>query len=484
VAMPVGTPVPGFVTGSAATRSPRFDARKTINLYPEIGKDSFGKNVAYLVGTPGKRRLVTLSDAPARGGIKVNATTAIVVAGSTVYRLSNLWVPTVIGTISAGTTPVFMASNGVGGNTIMLVTGATGYFINLTTFAVTQIVDPDFFGADRVDFINGYFVFNKPGTQQFQVTTLYGTGIDPLDFASAEGSPDLLVSQIVDHEEYWAFGETSTQVFSDEGGTGFPLTAIQGSFIEQGCAAKNSVAKMDNSLFWLTSDERGQGTVVQTNGYVPTRVSDHALEFAIQAMPYIADAVAYTYQQEGHYFYVLTFPTGRQTWAYDTTTKEWCQRAWRDPATGARKQDRAIFHFAFAGENVVGDWQNGKLYALDLDYYTDDGDLIEAVRQSPHQSNGMNWTRFWWFWLDAQMGVGLNIGQGSDPVVTLEWSDDGGEVFGNLQTGKLGKMGERKARAIFRRLGKSRDRVWRVSITDPVKRVLVDARVHAETLAA
>jgi hypothetical protein len=410
-----------------------------------------------------------------RGELRVNAALAIVVSGGSVYTVDVNGTATFRGNIVSATTPVSMATNGI---YVMLVTGAYGYFINLTTFAITQIVDPDFLGADKVDFIDGYFVFNKPGTQQFQITSLYGTDIDALDFASAEGSPDLLISLIVDHRELWLFGQTSTEVFFNSGNPDFPLERIQGAFIEQGCAAKNSVAKMDNTVIWLTADERGQGTVQKAVGYTPQRISDHALEFAIQSYPNISDAVAYTYQQEGHSFYVLSFPSANATWAYDASTSLWSERAWRDPNTGDLKRHRSNCHMAFAGENIVGDWENGKLYVLDLDVYTDDGVILPAIRQCPHIAQGNAWQFFWKLWIDMQTGVGLVTGQGSDPELILEWSDDGGQSFPNLLKVKMGKIGERKARANFRRLGKSRDRVWRVTITDPVKRVFIDGQVE------
>lgn len=464
-----------FVSGSYQARSPTFDNQRTVNLYPEASGSGTSKSIAMLIGTPGLRLWATLSDFPVRGELRINATTAIVVAGGTVYRVTNGAVATSIGTILTGITPVSMASNGL---VVMLVTGGFGYIINLTSFAVSQITDPEFLGADKVDFLDGYFVFNKPNTQQFQITGLYTPDIDPLDFASAEGSPDLLISLLVDHRELWLFGETSTEVFFNSGNPDFPFERIQGAFIEQGCAAKNSVAKMDNTVIWLTSDERGYGTVQKAVGYTPKRISDHALEFAIASYPRIDDAVGYSYQQEGHVFYMLNFPAANATWCYDAATELWHQRAWRNPLTGNLERHRSNCQMAFAGENIVGDWESGKLYVLDLDVYTDDGGILPSIRQCPHIATGNAWQFFWKLWIDMQTGVGLAVGQGSDPQLLFEWSDDGGQSFPNAMTVSIGKIGERKARANFRRLGKSRDRVWRATITDPVKRIFIDAGVE------
>ena len=362
----------------------------------------------------------------------------------------------------------------------MIVTGPHGAVLDPATRILTPITDPDFAGADAVQFIDGYFVFNQPGTGKFQITQLYGTSIDGLDFATAEGAPDLLLSLLVDHRELWLFGETSTEVFFNSGNVDFPFERINGAFIEQGCAAKFSPAKMDNTVYWLTSDERGYGTVQRASGYQPQRVSTHAVEFAISQMPRIDDAVSYTYQQEGHSFYVLSFPTAQQTWVYDASTNLWHQRAWRDPSDNTLKQDRAVCQMSFAGETIVGDHNNGNLYVLDLDYFTDNGDLIPRVRACGHLSDpDYRYQMFASMQVDMQVGVGLTVGQGSDPQAMLQWSDDGGHTWSNELWASIGKVGERLRRVKWRRLGRSRDRIFRVTITDPIRVIMIGATAQA-----
>lgn len=466
-----------FVGGSYTARSRFFDAQRTINLYPEVSKSGTSKSIAALYGTPGLRLWKNFLGGGIRGMLRFTSATSVVVSGPNVYTVTAAGVSTLVGTIDNLPTPVGMASNGT---QVMIVTGPNGYVLNPATGVLTQIVDPSFSGSDTVQFIDGYFAFNKTGTGQFQITQLYGSAIDPLDFATAEGAPDLLLSLLVDHREIWLFGETSTEVFFNSGNPDFPFERIQGAFIEQGCAAKFSPAKMDNSVFWLTADERGKGMVQRAVGYQPQRISTHAVEYAIGQYARIDDAVGFTYQQEGHSFYVLNFPTANATWAYDASTDEWHERAWRKPSDASLNRHRANCQIAFAGENLVGDWENGNVYVLDLDVYTDNGDLIPAIRQTPYIASTNLMMFFHKLWIDMEVGVGLNgTGYGSDPEVMLQWSDDGGNTWSNQVTAKLGKLGERLARVNFRRLGKSRARVFRVTITDPVKRVFIDADVEA-----
>lgn len=478
-------PVP-FIGGSSTARSRNFDCQRSINLYPEASSSGQSKGVAMLLGTPGTVLFASLAGGGVRGCMRFTTAQSIVVVGGNVYSVSTAGVGTLIGTIVNRATPVSMASNGL---TVMLVTGPEGYVVTpnivpaLST--VTQIVDPAFSGADKVDFIDEYFVFNKRGTQEFQITGLLANTIDPLDFASAEGNPDLLLSLIVNQREIWLFGSGSTEIFFDSSNADFPFERIQGAFIEQGIAAPFSCAKFDGTVAWLTANDRGQGMVVKSVGYQPQRISTHAQEFAWAQYARIDDAMAYTYQQEGHNFYVISFPTGNATWSYDANTQLWHERAWRNPVDASLNRHRSNCQMAFANQIIVGDWENGNLYSLSLDAYTDNGAILPAIRQAPHFATPDNtWSIFDRFWLDLETGVGLAAGQGSNPMVMIAWSDDGGHTFPNEVMVSAGQIGLYRARAIVRRVGKSRDRVWRVTITDPVKRVLIGAGATVRQCAA
>lgn len=465
-----------FVGGSYTARSKAFDSQRCVNLYPEMTGSGTSKSVAALYGTPGLALWATLSGGGVRGLLRFSATVAIAAVGANVYSVTTDGTGTLLGTCGDGEAPVSMASNGT---SVMLVTGSGGFAINPTAETMTALP----IVADRVDFIDGYFVFNESGTGRFQITGLYDTTVDSLDFATAEGAPDKLVSLIADHRELWLFGETSTEVFFNSGNADFPFERIQGAFLEVGCAATHSVAKLDNSVFWLGADENGQGMVMRAAGYQPQRVSTHAIEYAIGQYSRIDDAVAWTYQQEGHSFYVLNFPTADATWVFDASTNLWHERAWRG-SNGELHRHRAQCRMAFAGLTIVGDWEAGNLYRLDLDTYSDNGAAIPRIRSCPHLSSDGREQFFASLQIDMETGVGLTTGQGSDPQAMLQWSDDGGKTWSNEVWASIGKLGEYRSRVRFRRLGKSRDRVFRLTITDPIKVAIVDASVEAGAGAA
>lgn len=467
-----------FVGGSYRTRSREFACERSINLYVEMGGPTSKTPIA-MYGTPGLRLWLNLNGGAIRGVLRFSTTVSVVVAGPNVYTVTNTGVATLIGTITETGNIVGMASNG---SLVMIANGSNGYFVNPMLSTVVQITDPDFPGADVVYFIDGYFMFNVPGTGRFMITQLYGTDIDGLDFATAEGSPDLLLSLLVDHREAWLFGENSTEVFFNSGNADFPFERINGAYIELGIAAKFSAAKMDNTVYWLSANDNGVGTVQRAIGYQPQRVSDHGVEYAISQMSRIDDAIAYTYQQEGHNFYVLNFPTAQQTWVFDATSGYWHERAWRNPTTAALLRHRAQCQMQFNGKTVVGDWENGNLYYMMMDEYTDNGAPLPRIRICPHLSDP-DYKQLFFDALEINMQVGVGLGDvvsttpGYDPKVMLQWSDDGANTWSNEHWTTAGKIGEYRTRVRWRRLGRARDRVFKVMVTDPVKVAFVGASV-------
>ena len=496
------------ILGSAYTaRSVNAADNRMINLFPEIIPEG-GHTPAFLNRAPGLKLEIAVGTGPVRG-LWTFGGYAYVASGNTLYRLDSEYNITTIGTL-ANDGPVSMADDGTH---LFIACNGPSFVYNATTLAFGQITDVDFPGALTVSYLGGYFVFIEPDSQRVWVTELLDpTSIDPLDFASAEGSPDGLVSSITDHSEVWLFGTNSVEVWYNSGAADFPLQRIQGAYNEIGCAATYSVAKLDNGLFWLGADARGRGVVYRANGYTGTRISTHAVEWQIQQYGDISDAIAYTYQQDGHAFYVLTFPTADRTWVYDVATQAWHERA--SFTNGDFGRHRSNCQMSFNQKIIVGDYQNGNLYAFDLEVYADGPRVqkwLRSWRALPTGTNNLNRTAQHSLQLDAEAGVGavgvtevpghiyltpLTIGDLGiedeivivnsidlyvEPQVMLRWSDDGGHTWSNEHWQTMGTRGAYGTRVFWRRLGmtnKLRDRVYEISGTDPVKIAIMGAELH------
>jgi hypothetical protein len=336
------------------------------------------------------------------------------------------------------------------GTQLFVACNPDAFIYNASTGVFSQINDPDFPGAVTVGYLDGYFVFNEPNSQRFWVTSLNdGTQIDPLDFASAEGNPDNIVSLMVDHREVWLFGNNTIEVWYNAGLADFPLARIDGAFMETGCLAPYSVAKLDNSVFWLGSDARGNGIVYRNNGYNAQRVSTHAVEWQIQQYGVLNDAIGYSYQQDGHSFYVLTFPTANATWVFDVSTGAWHERAAWDGVQFRRHRSNCQANYA--GQVLVGDWENGRVYAFDPEVYQDGNDLqrwLRSWRALPTGQNTLKRTAHHALQLDCETGAvnenqpNTELANYSSPIInTGDWSASSNSTI-RVQTQRLVVSGQ------------------------------------------
>lgn len=470
-----------FLGAAYMAKSPNLAANRLVNMYAEaVPNDAGGKDVAGFFGCPGSvvRATLTGQTGSAVRGLWVLKDYCFAVCGNGFFKVSSAYVVTQIsGPNISGRGQVSMDDNGT---QIFLACNPDGYIYNYDTAVLVQITDPDFLGAVTVGYLDGSFLYNVPDTQIFQYTAINdGTMIDALDFASVEGAPDLLVSLFIDHLEAWMFGTKTIEVFGSTGTTDNPYQRIQGAIIQQGCAAAFSVARLDNSLFWLGRNDEGEGIVYRANGYTPIVVSTRAIEYAIAQWPSLDDAIAFSYVQDGHGFYVLTSPSGDETWALDVTTGFWHQRAHLDPNTGELVRIRGTCHVLFNGAHLIGDngdglTNSGKIAEYSLDVADDAGNArpwIRSWRALPTGQNNLERSFQHQLQIDGQTGTGLISGQGSNPTANLRWSDDGGHTWSNYHSREVGAIGETQTRVIFRRLGsteKLRDRVYELSGSDPV----------------
>jgi len=501
------------ILGAAyVARSVNAAANRCVNLFPEVVPEG-GKEPAFLQRCPGLELVTSVGTGPIRGMWKFGDF-LYVASGGKLYRVDGNYAITELGLIN-GSGPVSMADNGV---QLFVACNPDAFIYNANTGVFAQVTDPDFPGAVSVGYLDSYFVFNEPNSQRVWVTALLdGLSVDPLDFASAEGNPDDIVSLIVDHREVWLFGNNTIEVWYNAGVADFPLARIEGAFMETGCLAPYSVAKLDNSVFWLGSDARGNGIVYRNQGYNGQRISTHAVEWQIQQYAVLNDAIGYSYQQDGHSFYVLVFPTAQATWVFDVSTGLWHERAYWDGVQYLRHRSNCQANFN--GQVLVGDWETGFIYAFSQDTYNDNGEAqrwLRSWRALPTGQNTLKRTAHHTLQLDCESGVGagtvstfflltensvnlttesgdplvtslISLTDGANPQVMLRWSDDGGHTWSNEHWAGMGKVGEYGKRVIWRRLGmttKLRDRVYEISGSDPVKIAIMGAELSATPTSA
>ena len=495
-----------FLSGAYTSRSRLLAAQACINLYPETVETQQGKEVGAFYGCPGLVGLADIDTGPWRG-LHTVASNLIGVSGNGVYLMTGIYAATRVGQLASNVGPVCMVDNGF---QVLITDGANAYGYSLQSGTFAQIALPFVAGNPVVcAYQDGFFLLNESGTQKWWQSNLNDVFTwDALNFSSKDGQPDPIVAMIDNHREVWLFGSQTTEVWINGGLPGFSFQRLNGVFIQEGCAAAFSAAVAGTSVIWLSKSNEGQGVVMRATGYQAQRISTHAIEREIQSYGRIDDASAYTYQQEGHLFYVLTFPTADATWCFDVATNLWHQRASFE--NGQFHRHRSNCCAAFQGRNVVGDFQTGELYAFDLDAYDDAGRQRKWVRSWQAFPSGqitLNKTMLSRLQIYMQpSGVwdepirvlrddnnirqlqtpnylrkvsGVTDPDLSNPQIVLRVSQDGGLSWGAERFADIGREGQTQHRIIWRRLGSARDPIFEISSSDPVKNAMLGAFLEA-----
>ncbi len=466
-----------FLGGQHKGFSPNQNTQETVNMFLEV--DSSEENKLTLYRVDGKKDFIELPKSPIYNMAEFRGV-LYAVAGDSLYKITESvsgYSYSLLGAVDL-TLNVTIAANNAGQLCFNSSYTNKAYVLDTNTDTLTQITDPAFYGSPRVDYLDGYGVFVKPNSQQFYISALNDfSTFDALDFASDEADPDNLVTFIVDHRELILFGERVSTVWFNSGDATFPLSRREGAEMEVGCAAALSVAKLDNTVFFLGRNVYGQGLVYKLNQYSPQIISNRGIEHMINSFSRIDDAIAYAYQKNGHSFYVLTFPTANKTLVYDASIQD-NDAAWSVRETYGLGRDRASCYAFSFGKHLVGDFVSGVLYELDDETHFD-GDLpIEWSRTTAHIVSDYKRVKHKEVVLNFQTGVGLE--DGSDPLVYLTYSDDGGHSYITPREASLGVIGQRKNRVMWSRLGQSRDRVYKVFGSAPVKTVFISGFIDVE----
>jgi hypothetical protein len=476
-----------WIGQQAKARSVNVDTLSLLNGFAEVVESRQGKTPVALHGTPGLKRLLTL---PGAGQVRALYTApgtnrCFAVQGNQLYEINADWTTTLRGTISTLAGQVSIKDNGIA---MVLVDNPNGYIFTFADNTLAPITDGIFVahGAVKVDFLDNYLVFIKNDSQEWFWSNLLSTDFDGLNVATAEGAPDGLVSMLAMRRELWLFGSTRTEVWVTTGDADTPFARLPSGFLMQGCAARHSPARVGETICWLASDDQGHAQVVQAQGLQGVSISGHAITQALEAYSVLDDAIGWGQQQGGHQFYWLTFPHAQATWCYDLATGLWHQRGYLDLSTGTVGRHRAnAATFAF-GKHLAGDYVDGRIYALDPGTYDDDGNPLVFTATLPafYDADLLGLVRYDYVRIDAETGVGRDGGviPGTDPQMALRISDDGGHTWTPERWEPLGQQGEYRTAVEWWQLGASDDRRYQVTISDPVKRVILGAYTQAQRL--
>lgn len=476
----------GFVGPSYTSQAPNAAAQLCVNFYVESIEVPENQAVV-LYPTPGLQTY-TEAGSKTRGQWEINGRAFFVSDGALYETPSSAGAPTFLGNVADDGFPVSMYAYG---NQLAIASATILYVLDLTTNILTPVAAMAGVNVAKIDFCDGYFIALIGDTNTYRISGIFdATTWDPLDEAVISVFPGNLVGLKVDHREIWVWSRFAATVYYNTGNVDFPFDVNPSAgVIEGGMAAIESVTKLDNTLFWIGQDQRGRGVVWRASGYTPTRVSNHAVELAISRYNDISDAVGYGYQDQGHSFYVIFFPsaevlpheTKTATWVFDVATGLWHERGFWDQRLAEYNAHHSWNHVFVFNKHLVGDWHSGKIYEMSIDLMDDDGVEIRRARRATHISNEQQWAYHSALQVFLETGLGPQpplldgAGDPRGPIINLRYSDDGGHNWSSERAADAGQAGEYKKRVVFRRLGRARDRVYEINMSDPVAWRILDA---------
>lgn len=360
-----------------------------------------------------------------------------------------------------------------------------GYTYDLTTHVFERITSASFYGVIYPAYQNGYGVYPVPDSIKFYISEPFEfNAINALDFVKVQGNSEYLIAVISTHQELWFFKERTISIWYETGEELFPFEPRQTLTLQYGCPAPFSIVRMDNSsLFWLGLNDQSQGVVVRVNGYTPQVISSEAVNFAINQYDVIEDAFAFSYEEDGHLFYVLTFPTEDRTWVYDVLTDAWHERRttldnqfpYILPTREGRWRPNC--YALFNDKHIVGDFESGKLFYIDSDNFTDNGINIRWERAAYHISQDQRFLTYNNMEIIYEGGTADATGAGQNPLLGVQFSKNLGHTFLPQIIYSMGVQGDFNKRILIPACGIAKDMVVRLQGDSPVFTAILGMRV-------
>lgn len=371
-----------------------------------------------------------------------------------------------------------------GSGTFTVTRTDASYQIAIVSDLATFVVEEDVIyfldlpeRAVAVTNLDNRFIYTTESGRSYFSELNDARNVSGLSYFTAEARPDGLVRDFADGGELWRFGKRTTEIYTGSGDADEPFVPLGGTFIDKGCASRDSVVSFDNAPHWIGHD----GIVYRGQGYQAQRVSDHAQERAIAAVEDKTTIKGFVWTYEGHSFYVLT--CDEWTWVLDAATGVWHERK-----SYQRSNWRAWpYIFSGRGNHIVGDKASGRISILTANEYNelDDKPIVSELilPDIPGRliHNAVE--------IDLATGEGLGgnaVDDTADPKVMLDWSDDGGHTWSSERIVSIGREGDWNTRVKFNRLGMARTirgRRYRIRQSGLVRKAFLLGDIGVEPVA-
>jgi len=477
-----------FIGASYRSQSPVSDQEELINWYVEAMESTGATSVASLYPTPG---VVTFATAVGMGGramywgntvakkVQSDKGRAFAVFGANFQEIFEDGTSLVLGTLAVDAHPATITGDGALLGHLFITSGGKGYVFDLTTNVLTEIPE---LVATQGGWVDGYFLAFDIVNGQVRFSSLQNVLSWPGSnvIARTIGADPWRSMVITPYAQVQLIGSQTGEAWFNEGTGNTPFAPDRSGSVPFGCGATFSTAVVGDAIMWLGKTPDGGFQVMRAKGYQPVRVSTHAMEHEGASYPRLDDAIGQCYTEQGHTFYLLTFPTAGVTWCYDESAPEgrrWHKRGTWISELGAYKYWRPVFHcFAF-NKHLMADRETSAVYHLSNRFPKDvDNRVIRRLRRSPTAQVENQLIVYHWFELLLETGIGQDLSpHGPPPTVMMRLSKDGGRTWGDERHAAAGSLGFYQTRVYWSRVTQARQLVIEVTVSDPIRNWRVTA---------
>jgi len=477
------TPLPlGFVFYQSDSLA--FSAQRCVNWIPIVA-EAPALNDRMLMQPRGLKAFVDTSLDANRGGLDM-AEKAYFINGNSLVEVTNSGAFINRGTIP-GSGRVSLATNGQ--FLVIVIPGVSAFAYDNVALTLDQITDANFRISDSVVFKDGLFVFSASAGDVFFNSRINDPFTYDFEFGAANVNSDRIVALHVNHNELFVGGLETIELFQIpvSPGAGFPFQRIPGANIQKGLHSKFGTVEFNNTFAFIGGGLNESTAIWQVSGSASaSKLSTDAIDNEIQKFTRdeIANSFSMTYSERGQFLALFTFESTRipsRTFVYNATASGRIgQAVWFEFQSGVNDDRFRVQSIVSAyGKLLVGDDRSGLIGELDHDTLTYYGDpIFRSMATTPFSQDGLP---IFAGLFEATFQAGVGLTGGNDPVVRLDFSDDGGRTFSSEISRGIGKIGKYGQRSVWERQGDFPvSRTIRLTITDPVRANLIRLAANPE----
>ncbi|WP_299077185.1 packaged DNA stabilization protein [uncultured Paraglaciecola sp.] len=440
-------------------RSLPVNAQVTRGFYATVNLDVGGERLSFQP-FPGLKPFATGVGA-SRGAGTLNGVLYEVMGGS-LYKISSNGSATSLGSIEGvGRCKLEEATNN------LVITTGVGRPYSYDGSTLTQGTDIDLPSANTVTYINRRVVYDSSNGDVAFSDLSNPLSVNSANVIIAEAKQDDMVAVYAYKQQLLAFGTESIQPMYNSGTGNPPYAFILNATQEVGLAAAHSVSSNNKFLYFLGSDN----TIYQMAGLSLRSIGNPAIGQAIAGYSSVSDAFGLCFTLDNTNFYMISFTNGDETWLYNEDAGIWTNLSF---GTDGSQHLIASYNRVY-GKDLVTDRRNGNVYELDFDTHTDNGDIIQRRRDTA----SIDGATFGKAGADIFMNsLLLEIEPGtslvtSESQIIMQYSDDNGRSWSAERWRPIGAQGEYRHEIEWFGLGTFKRRMFRFTMTDPIKWVLI-----------